>query len=50
MCCTPKVMFGAYYIVFCCKHIVGESEVYDLTNSIDVTTDLKERFPEVLIV
>jgi hypothetical protein len=50
VCCTPKVMCGAYYIVIWCKHIVGESEVYDLINSIDVTTDLKERFPEVLIV
>ncbi len=43
-------MCGAYYIVFWCKHIVGESEVYDLINSIDVTTDLKEQFSEVLTV
>jgi hypothetical protein len=43
-------MCGAYYIVFWCKQIVGEGEVYDLINSIDVTTDLKERFSEVLIV
>jgi hypothetical protein len=44
---TPPYLFN---IVFWCKHIVSGSEVYDLINSIDVSTDLKERFSEVLIV